>query len=75
MEVFKENLPFKSFKPFLESNNRVGFGFSGIYSNVTIELLNNFDKDIKSVLTKNKEKDTLSYWFSDIKYDSLRFVW
>ena len=74
MEVFKENLPFKSFKPFLESNNRVGFGFSGIYSNVTIELLNNFDKDIKSVLTKNKEKDTLSYWFSDIKYDSLRFV-
>ena len=74
IEVFKENLPFKSFKPFLESNNRVGFGFSGIYSNVTIELLNNFGKEIKSVLTKNKEKDTLSYWFNDIKYDSLNFV-
>ena len=74
IEVFKENLPFKSFKPFLESKNRVGFGFSGIYSNVTIELLNNFDKEIKSVLTRNKETDTLSFWFNDIKYDSLRFV-
>ena len=74
IEVFKEKLPFKSYKPFLESSNRVGFGYSGEYSNVKIKLLNDFDKNIKSILTKNKEKDTLNYWFSDIKYDSLRFV-
>ena len=74
IEVFKEDLPFKSFNPFLESANRVGFGFSGMYSKVKIKLLNDFDKKVKSVLTKNKEKDTLNYWFNDIKYDSLKFV-
>ena len=30
IKLFKEKLPFKSFKPFLESNNRIGFGFKGI---------------------------------------------
>lgn len=74
IDVFKEKLPFKSYKPFLESSNRIGFGFSGEYSNVTIELLDDFDQNFKSILTKNKEKDTLNYWFSNIKYDSLRFV-
>ena len=32
IRLFKEKLPFKSFKPFLESNNRIGFGFKGITS-------------------------------------------
>ena len=71
IRLFKEKLPFKSFKPFLESNNRIGFGFKGDYVNTKIELIDSLD--IKSVLTKNKETDTLNYWFKDYKYDSLRF--
>ena len=46
IELFKEKQPFKSFKPFLESKNKVGFGFSGEYSDVEIELIDDFKKDI-----------------------------
>ena len=74
LEIFKEELAFKSSKPFIETNNRIGFGFRGNYENINIELIDSFDNDFKSIITKNKETDTLNYWFSNIKYDSLRFV-
>ena len=74
IELFKEKQPFKSFKPFLESKNKVGFGFSGEYSDVEIELIDDFKIDIKSIITKNKEKDTLNYWFSEVEFDSIRFT-
>tara|TARA_B110000003_G_scaffold201285_1_gene199943 strand:- start:6097 stop:7692 length:1596 start_codon:yes stop_codon:yes gene_type:complete len=72
LKLFKEEIPFKSFKPFLEAQNKVGFGFKGNYKDVKIELID--DKNIESVITKNKDSDTLNYWFKTIKYDSLRFV-
>ena len=74
LEIFKEEFAFKSSKPYIETNNRIGFGFRGNYENINIELIDSFDNDFKSIITKNKETDTLNYWFSNIKYDSLRFV-
>ena len=32
IKLFKEEISFKSFKPFLESENRIGFGFKGNYN-------------------------------------------
>ena len=74
IDIFKEELIFKSSRPFIESNNKIGFGFRGNYENIKIELIDSFSNDFKSIITKNKETDTLNYWFSNIKYDSLRFV-
>ena len=39
-----------------------------------IELIDDFKIDIKSIITKNKEKDTLNYWFSEVEFDSIRFT-
>lgn len=72
VKLFKEEIPFKSFKPFLEAQNKVGFGFKGDYKDVKIELID--DKNIESVITKNKDSDTLNYWFKTKEYDSLKFV-
>ena len=74
LEIFKEEIIFKSFKPFIQSNNNIAFGFKGKYQDVKIELIDSFQSPFKSILTKSKETDTLNYWFSNIKYDSLRFV-
>ncbi|MAU63722.1 MAG: hypothetical protein CMC38_05180 [Flavobacteriaceae bacterium] len=74
INLFKEELIFKSFKPFIETNNKISFGFKGNYEDVKIELLDSFSNNFKSTITKNKETDTLNYWFENIKYDSLRFV-
>ena len=72
IKLFKEEISFKSFKPFLESENRIGFGFKGNYNNTEIKLID--DKKIESIITKNKDSDTLNYWFKSNKYDSLRFI-
>ena len=74
IKLFKEELIFKSFKPFIETNNKISFGFKGNYKNVDIELLDSFSNNFRSTITKNKETDTLNYWFKNIKYDSLHFV-
>ena len=74
IEIFKEKMKFKSFKPFIETKNKIGFGYRGSYDDIKIELIDSFSNSFKSIITKNKETDTLNYWFSNIKYDSLRFI-
>ena len=71
LKLFKETIPFESFKPFIETTNRIGFGFKGVTDDVKIKILNH--QNIQSILTKNKETDTLNYWFKEFKYDSLNF--
>ena len=72
INLFKEEIPFKSFKPFLETENRIGFGFKGKYKDVELELID--QKKTEFVITKNKDSDTLNYWFNIKEYDSLKFV-
>ena len=74
IDIFKQEPVFKSFKPFVQSKNKIGFGFIGKHDNVKIELLDSFSKNFKSITTKSRDTDTLNFWFNDIKYDSLRFL-
>tara|TARA_B100001093_G_scaffold170316_2_gene163110 strand:- start:5803 stop:7410 length:1608 start_codon:yes stop_codon:yes gene_type:complete len=74
IDIFKEKIDFKSSRPFVETNNKISFGFIGDYKNVEIELIDSFTNGFKSIVTKNRETDTLNYWFRNIKYDSLRFI-
>jgi uncharacterized protein (DUF2141 family) len=71
LKLFKETIPFESFKPFIETTNKIGFGFKGIADDVKIKVLNN--PNIQSILTKSKETDTLNYWFKEFEYDSINF--
>ena len=66
----EENPSYKIFKPFQEFSNRVSFGFRGNID--SIKITSNVS-NIHSTITKDREKDTIHYWFRDFEYDTLSF--
>jgi len=72
--IFKEILPFKFIKGIQTSKGHIYFGYEGDGVDLKIKLLDKVDRD--SVTTQTvfeKEKDTLSFWYHNIKKDSLQF--
>lgn len=77
LELFKEILPFKTFKPTQASGNRLLMGYEGVINSASdkphIILKNN--KDIlPTVITKYPEKDSLQIWYKPVKADSLNLA-
>ncbi len=77
LELFKEILPLKTFKPSQASGNRLILGYEGKVNSVNdrpkIILKNN--NDILSVITtKFPKKDSLQIWYKPIKADSLKLA-
>ena len=71
LKIFKESPEFKIFKPFQNDENKINFGFQGDTENLDIEIKNEFN--LNSVVTFDKEKDTLYVWLENSTYDSLNF--
>ena len=74
LELFQENLPFKSFKPTQASANKLLLGYEGEMNTVTNRptvLLKNENKIVETIVTKFPQKDSLQVWFKPIKVDSL----
>ena len=74
IEIFKERPEARIFKPFIESKNKIGFGFQGDYRDIDISTLNKKYLENESVLTLSRETDTLYYWHKNISFDSLNFL-
>ena len=75
VELFKENVPFKAFKPTQESGNKLFMGHEGDLSNSASRpkvTLKNKDEILESIATKLPKKDSLQIWFKPIKTDSLK---
>ena len=74
LEVFKEVLPFKAYKPSQVSGNRLIMGYEGkansIYERPKIILKNKNDV-LPSIVTRLPKKDSLQIWFKPLKTDSL----
>ena len=74
LELFQENLPFKSLKPTQASANKLLLGYEGEMNTVTNRptvLLKNENKIVETIVTKFPQKDSLQVWFKPIKVDSL----
>lgn len=74
LELFKENLPFKAFKPTQASGNRLLLGYEGnikLNKNRPKIVLKNKGQLIPSILTQLPKKDSLQVWYKPIKTDSL----
>lgn len=74
LKLFKENLPFKSFKPTQASGNRLLLGYEGnlkLKKDKPKVSLKNKGKLIPSILTQLPKKDSLQVWYNPIKTDSL----
>lgn len=74
LELFKENSPFKAFKPSIASGNRLLLGYEGnlkLKENRPTITLKNKEQILSSVITQFPKKDSLQVWYKPIKTDSL----
>lgn len=74
IELFKEELPFKAYKPSQVSGNKIAIGYDGKQdfskSKPKIILKNN-NQILESIVTQFPKKDSLQVWYKPIKADSL----
>ncbi|MBQ4819967.1 Ig-like domain-containing protein [Aquimarina sp. MMG016] len=74
INVFKEELDFKALRPKQVSKNAFVFGYEGAADSMRIKLLSKAPEDFKTKVIRDKEKDTLRYWFKPFfEADSLIF--
>ena len=74
LELFKETLPFKTFKPTQASGNRLFLGYEGIVNSAATRpklILKNNNEVLSNIITKFPKKDSLQIWYKPIKADSL----
>jgi len=74
LSLFKEELPFKAFKPTQASGNRLFLGYEGaIKTKAAKPQLTLKDNDIMllNLATKVSKKDSLQIWYKPLKVDSL----
>ncbi|WP_348813113.1 Ig-like domain-containing protein [Flavobacterium maritimum] len=74
LELFKETLPFKTYKPSQASGNRLVMGYEG-KANLPNALpkvsLKNNSETLPAIVTQLPKKDSLQIWYKPIKADSL----
>ena len=73
LKIFKEKTIFSWADPFFINNHHIGHGYYGDYENQKFKLLSDVPNSFEYLITKNRETDTLNYWFKGIKTDSLKF--
>lgn len=77
ISLFKEELPFKAFKPIQASGNRLFLGYEGaVNTNAAKPQITLKDNDLllASLATKVPQKDSLQIWYQPIKADSLNLA-
>ncbi|WP_178990769.1 Ig-like domain-containing protein [Winogradskyella schleiferi] len=63
LTLFKERVNFKAIRPTQDGETRIIFPYEGDYENMRIELLGEQPEGYKTRIVKDKEKDTLYYWY------------
>ncbi|NNF81628.1 MAG: Ig-like domain-containing protein, partial [Flavobacteriaceae bacterium] len=74
IQLFKEKVDFKAFRPRLSGHQKIAFGYAGDPELMDIKLITRVPDSFNSRITQAKDKDTLSYWFRPkLELDSLIF--
>ena len=74
LNLFKEETDFKVIRGSQVSGNKIAFGFEGNSKRMHIELLEKVSDTFKYRVTKDKEADSLYYWYTPkFEIDSLLF--
>ena len=72
-KLFKENFSFRWERPQYVNDHHIRFPYYGIPKENPITLITPVPKNFKTLITKEKNKDTLNFWFPEIEADSLQF--
>ncbi len=73
LRLFKEELPFKAFKPVQASGNRFILPYEGKTNGIKLASKNE-GRDMPIITTKFSKKDSLQIWFKPLKTDSIALV-
>ena len=71
--IFKEIPPLQVIKPKEVHKGHAIFGFEGNAKDLSIELLTETHDDFKSKVIFEENKDTINFWYTPFKADSLNF--
>ena len=74
LNLFQEELNYKPSVPSLTAKNKIIFGYQGDYRDMEIETLSLMPDSVKSTILKERDKDTLNYWFTPTDLDSIIFT-
>jgi len=74
LDLFKEIPNYKIAVPSLAASNKIIFGYYGDGKEIDISTLSVLPDTVKTITTKEREKDTLNYWFTPFEMDSLIFT-
>ncbi len=73
LKLFKEITNFNWARPFFINKHHIGLPYYGNYTGQKMELISEVPERFESLINKNRETDTLNFWFKGIATDSLKF--
>ena len=74
LTLFKEIPNYKLSVPSFVASNKIIFGYYGDGKDIEISPLSILPDTVKTTITKERDKDTLNYWFTPFEMDSLIFT-
>ncbi|WP_317045595.1 MULTISPECIES: Ig-like domain-containing protein [Arenibacter] len=74
LTMFKEIPDYSISVPNFAAKNKIIFGYQGNGRDISIKPLSTIPDTVKTKITKEREKDTLNYWFTPFQVDSLVFT-
>jgi uncharacterized protein (DUF2141 family) len=74
LNLFKEIPDYGVAVPSMEASNKISFGYYGDGSAINIETITKLPDTVSSIIAKEREKDTLNFWFTPYKMDSILFA-
>ncbi len=75
IKLFKEETNFKALRPKQVAGQKIAFPYEGDYKNMQIEMLETKPDGFEKRITKDKDADSLYYWYKPkLKLDSTLFI-
>lgn len=74
LTLFKEIPDYSVAVPTMAASNKISFGYYGEGSDISINTLTEIPDTVKTIITKERDKDTLNFWFTPYEMDSLIFT-
>jgi len=74
LSLFKEIPDYAAAVPSYVAKNRIIFGYQGIYEDIQISTITNLPDSVKTLIKKERDKDTINYWLTPSNIDSIIFT-
>lgn len=74
LTLFKEVPNYSVTVPSLVSKNKISFGYYGNSEEISIRPISKIPDTVKTTILKERDKDTLNFWFTPYEMDSIVFA-